>query len=368
MDILVIVSQAFLYICFAFLMGGFIVSIVPSDHRPAVAIPTRLYRLSAGAIPVLTFIPVLDIILYISPRLGFFEAFKIVLTTYSMGHAWDFTLLFSILLILFINRKIDVQQPKKSAYITAILFTMAIMVTVGWASHAAAVSVIAGIVNDVIHLIAVSTWVGIVLIVAWFSTNMANWLAFLKWFSIVAASCLALTAISGLFLMNILVDHYIDGWIVSYGSGLLMKHLFLLPLLFYALFNSLIVKFMLAKDPTYNVRKGVRVESMILLTIFLLTAAFSQQPPPHGFAVTENMVSPLFRLFNDSPITVNSYIGFAFEMHSLLFFFIALLLSLLAMGLVFVKKLPSYVLFIISACAIFSVFSLIMSIIDIRSF
>ena len=59
----------------------------------------------------------------------------------------------------------------------------------------------------------------------------------------VAIGCLVATALSGVFLMDVMVDGYIDSWMVSYGQGLLIKHLFLLPVVFYALVNGFIVKY-----------------------------------------------------------------------------------------------------------------------------
>ena len=131
-----------------------------------------------------------------------------------------------------------------------------------------------GITSDFIHLAAVSIWVGILLIVGWCSVNHENWLKFLSWFSMVAISCLVATALSGVLLMDILVDGYIDSWMVSYGQGLLIKHLFLLPVVFYALVNGFIVKFKLSKNPTFNPIPWIRVEGFILFVIFTITAIF----------------------------------------------------------------------------------------------
>ena len=73
-----------------------------ATNRPELNIPKRLLLLSAIGLPVFAFIPVLDITLFIAPRLGLVESLKIVLTTYTVGTAWDFTLLGSIVLVLLI--------------------------------------------------------------------------------------------------------------------------------------------------------------------------------------------------------------------------------------------------------------------------
>lgn len=364
MDILVITSQALLYICFALLMGGLILPLVSTQYRPAILIPFKLYSFSAIAIPILAFFPVLNIILYITPRLGFFESVQIVLTTYTIGNAWDITLIVSILL-LFVLRLLK-REKTTLLYVLGIFLTAASMISVAWASHAFALSPITGIISDSLHLMAVSVWVGILLIVGWFTTNTENWIPFLKWFSLVAISCLSLTAISGLFLMDILVDNYVNSWIISYGTGLLLKHLFILPLIFYAVFNSVFVKYKMAKDPSYPARKGVRVESFILLSMFIMTAIFSQQSPPHGYTLTEEMISPIFRLFNDSPINELSRVGFVVKLPSVFFFFMAVLFTFLSTVLAFFKKTPAIILFICSCVAISSILSMILAAIAIR--
>ena len=212
-----IISQALLYLCFSILVGSFIVLLVPGKYRPDINIPKRLLLTSAITIPVLAFLPVLNSILYIAPRLGLLESFKIVLTTYTVGTAWDFTLLGSVVLVLLIA---FARPTEKLIFaILGALLTILLILSVAWSSHAGAIDPITGIVSDFLHLTAVSIWVGVVLIIAWCSTDQNNWVAFLSWFSVVAFSCLAVTALSGLFLMDIMVEDYIDSWVVSYGQG-----------------------------------------------------------------------------------------------------------------------------------------------------
>ena len=260
-----------------------------------------------------TFIPVLNIILYISPRLGFGQAIKIVLSTYTVGLAWTFTLLISsILILIFIA---SIQQNKitsKGVSALVLLLLFALIGLVAWSSHAGAINVALGTISDFIHLAAVSMWAGTLLIIGWCATDTSNWGKFLTWFSVLASTCLGATAVSGFLLVDVLVDEYVNAWMVSYGQGIFLKHLFIIPLVFYAAFNGLFVKYKITMDPTYNPIRGVKIESFMLITIFILTAFFTQSSPPHGAYLTKDAISPLFKIFhNTSEITLNSYLRLA---------------------------------------------------------
>lgn len=357
MGILVIISQALLYLCFSILVGSFILLLVPNKYRPDLKISKRFLLMSAMTLPVLSFLPVLENILYISPRLGLLESFKIVLITYTAGNAWMFTLLGSAVLILLISLTNFIQ---KDTYVFLGTFiTFLLILTIAWSSHAGAMNPVVGIISDFIHLSAVSVWVGILLIISWCSINQNNWLKFLKWFSIVAISCLTATTISGLLLMNVLVDGYIHSWIVSYGQGLLLKHLFLLPVIFYALANSFLVKYKLSRDASFNPLPWVRGEGLILFVIFTITAIFSQHSPPHGNDLTNDAVSPLFRLFHADFIDASHTIGFAISLNTVLFFF----LSFLCIGLIvlnFLKKTSLMISFLLSCLFVGSLYAMIM--------
>src|SRR5690606_1005796 len=97
---------------------------------------------------------------------------------------------------------------------TALAFTFILLLAVGWASHAASLTDWSGFVFHTLHFTAVTVWVGILLMVSWFSATPKNWLLFLKWFTPVALSCLAIVIGSGIFIMTLAVDitEYQDAW------------------------------------------------------------------------------------------------------------------------------------------------------------
>ena len=367
MDLFVILSQALLYLCFSILVGTFVLQIVPIQYRPAINVPPKLLLWSTILIPVVTFIPVLNIIMYVAPRLGFGKATKIVLSTYTVGLAWTFTLLIASILLLVLIA--SVQQEKitsKSVSALVLLLLFALIGMVAWSSHAGAINVALGTTSDFLHLAAVSIWAGTLLIIGWYATDTSNWGAFLTWFSILAITCLGVTAVSGFLLVDVLVDEYVNSWLVSYGQVIFLKHLFIIPIVFYAAFNGLFVKYKITKDPTYNPIRGVKIESFMLITIFILTAIFSQSSPPHGAYLTQDAISPLFQLFHDtSGITVNSHLEFKPSAIAIIFVFASM--ALFGANIVaFVKRAPVWLMFIISTCFVLSIYSTFMLSVVIR--
>lgn len=354
MDTLITLSHAILYVSFALLTGSFILFLVPASYKPSLHISARLLKLSTLSLPVLTFFPVLDVALFIAPRFGLIEALLIVITTYTIGNAWLATVTTSLLLLLTFTLK-----KKTLAAVLALTFTLAAMLTVAWASHAASINFTVGVISDFLHLLAVSVWVGILLVIGWCATNSDNWLAFLKWFSLVAISCLSLTALSGVLLMDVLVDSYIKSWTVNYGLGLFMKHLFLLPLMFFALANAFLVKFKQSRDPNFNPLHWIRAEGLILLTMFIITAFFSQQSPAHGNFLTSDAISPLFKLFYDGPVDMTSRIIFDANPGSVGFFFGAILSTALMVVSIF-KKTPSWVSYLLGCLVVTCLFMMVM--------
>lgn len=298
MDVLIIISQALLYISFAFLMGYFLIQAIPSTLRPEVQIPQKYVFISIVAVPVLSLMPVIYVASALSERFGFISSFATVVTSYKIGFSWDIVLLISIELLIYFY----FIRHRQSAFLHTVgaLQVVLLIAAVAWASHAVTMEPVLGFIADFVHVLAVSVWVGLVLIISWFSTDKNNWEAFLKWFSPTAISAFGLTAISGLLLTDTLAPDYITGWSTAYGQGLLIKHIFLIPLVFYILVNGLLVKLKL-KNPSFDPRPWAKLESIILLMIFVITAIFSQYEPPNPF-LTEETVSSFFMFIYDTAV------------------------------------------------------------------
>lgn len=366
MSWIVSISQLVLYGSLSILMGVFILRIVPDKYRPAFSISNRLMLGSAIAVPVMAFMPVLNIVLYIAPRLGLARSFEVVLLQYTIGLAWVTTLLVSGLLIFFYLLASSRNHMKHKGFnLLFMLLVVGMIVSIAWASHATALQFSLGIISDSIHLLAVSVWVGVVFVIAWFATNYENWGKFLSWFSVVAISCLGATAISGFLMLDVLVDDYVDAWMVSYGQGLFLKHLFLIPLIFYAVVNATYVKYKVGKDATFNPLPGVKVESMILLSIFLLTAYFTQASPPHGAYLTDSAISPLFKWLHSGEIGAASSVVFISNPIAIAFVFGCFVwIGLLIVGVW--KKLPLFVQFLFAVLLVVNIYMIFMLSVGVR--
>lgn len=358
MELFVLLSQAVLYICFALLLGTFILRIIPSELRPNVVVRQKVLVVVTALIPLAAFLPVLDITLYIAPRLGFTNALSIVLTTYTVGTAWDATLLIALVFVVLLIR--TTATSKVASYVGIVLTTL-LIVSVAWSSHAAALNATTGIVSDTLHLVGASVWVGILLVISFFAKDTNNWLAFLNWFTYTAVGCLAIIGISGFMLMDIMVDGYINAWMIDYGQGLLIKHLLLVPIFLFAFANTAVSRFFLLRDKPFQPLPWIRFEAILLSLIFIVTSAFSQQNPPHGAYLSEELVSPIFKWFHpDVTIGAGNVIGFVVNLQSVLFLFASLFAIIALAASFFFKKIPPIVSFIVSIIAVVCIYALLM--------
>lgn len=349
MDVIIMISQALLYVCFAFIMGYFVIYTIPERFRPTIVVADKWIVGSLVAIPILSFMPVLYVVLLLSERFGFFSSLSTVLTSYKIGFSWDIVFLISLelLLFFFIMRK----RPTKLLYALGALQVVLLIAAVAWASHAVTMAPMLGFISDFLHVLAVSLWVGLVLIVSFFSTNYTNWDAFLKWFSPLAISAFGVTAISGLLLTDTLVPHYMTGTSTSYGQGLLLKHLLLIPLVFYIFINGLLMKIKM-KKPTFDPRPWARLEAVLLLAIFVMTAVFSQFQPPTLF-LTEETVSKLFLAVYDGTVESGMFAFMQLDWWGLLFIVLGVIFIALIVVCFFLNApiwLPMLLGFAVTVC------------------
>ena len=356
MQVLVIVSQTLLYVCFSILLGSFLLGLVPSTYRPSITTTRRLLAISTLGIPLLAFIPVLQVILYLAPRLGTAESFLSVLTGFTIGKAWGWTLLLAVALLLIIG--LVKETGNKVFNLTGVILTILLILTIAWSSHASSVDQLAGFIGDTVHLLAVSVWTGILGIVSWRATNTSNWRPFLTWFTPIAALCCVTVMGSGLLLMDVLMDGYMASWASPYGQGLLIKHLFIIPLLFYAGVNGIWINRKLKSDPNFNPKPWARLESVIIFIIFAITAAFSQLSPPSGGVGTEP--SKLFMLVYEYDIPLDAAVQLEWNAMGILLLLLACAcIGLMAMA--FVKKAPRSMALLLSSALVLCLYLALMT-------
>ncbi|PSJ95513.1 hypothetical protein C7R93_12310 [Brevibacillus fortis] len=115
-------SEIAFYTCLTLHMGTLFLQLISDGSKPHILVPRNIQLVTIGGIAVFTFLPVLRVIL---------------------------------------------------AVICGLILTM------GWGSHAASVVEGRGFITHSLHVLSLSLWIGILIVVAWFSKGNANWLCFL---------------------------------------------------------------------------------------------------------------------------------------------------------------------------------------------
>ncbi|SOC43320.1 copper resistance D family protein [Ureibacillus acetophenoni] len=362
MFVITVISQALLYLCVALCIGYFILSFVPRTVQPKIVVPFSVLMMAIIGIAIFSFIPILQNILLLTSRIGFSDGIRTVLFTFQTGRSWMLTLIVSTIIFLFV---ILFHEVKNRLYsLVGLTLSILLILTLGWSSHASSIDRVWGFTFDSLHLLAVSVWIGILIVVSWFSKNTVNWVKFLKWFTPVAIISLLVTSLSGILLMNFMVnwDEYINSWVVPYGQALLWKHLFIIPLLVYALINGFFIHWKLKQFPSFDPRPWVKVESIVVLLIFSATAALSEQSPPKETAINDSNVSSLFSAIYQGQIFPDMIVSISLNTTSLALLVLATLFLALTI-FSFMRKAPAIFSFLMSICLVFSVYlSLMLSI------
>lgn len=293
---LTIFSQFLLYVSLALLMGTFILYCIPETIRPKIDISAKWLIVSAVILPIVTFVPNIQLLTILTPQFGFIESLGMLLLKFKVGHSWLAVVGFTIILLIMIRQ--FMKKPSKLISVMSIFILIAIMAAIGYISHAGSMTGIVGSALDFIHLLAVSVWLGILVLMSFFSKDAQNWDAFLKWFSPVALVAFTAVALTGVLMTDTIVPGYVTSWSSNYGQFLFIKHVLLVPLTVIILANSLLIKLKMDKT-LFEPRTWVRIETVLLVMILFITALYSEQQPP-SFYVQE--ISPFFEMFYRSSI------------------------------------------------------------------
>ena len=345
-------------------MGSFILHVVPKELRPEINIKRRVLLISVIGIAILSFIQPLQLILAFYNDIGLSLTIQSVLFTFEVGKSWIITVVFSIILFIYLIL-FDIKRKASYSYV-GIIITVGLVVAVGWASHAGSLVGFSGFLAHSFHFLAVSIWIGILFITGWFSTYHNNWQNFLKWFTPVAIMCLVTTIGTGLYLMNLVVEFndYTNAWKLTYGQALLLKHILIIPLLTFAFINSVLIRRRLKNDNAFNPRPWTKAESLVVLFIFTATSILGQTSPPHDIETTFILVGPskLFDLLYAENITSELDVILSFGFNSISLLIVALFYICLSI-LAFVKKAPSVLSFILSVVSVLTMYlSLMLSV------
>ncbi|QUW20944.1 CopD family protein [Sporosarcina sp. Marseille-Q4063] len=320
------ISESLLYLCFSLLMGSFIIQFIPERLKPEIRISKRLIQLSVLGVVFFSVAPVIRVILFLYEDIGFELTMQNVLG-FEVGKAWNVTVILAIFFYLFVSL-FPVLKSKVLSGIS-LFFTFILLLALGWASHAASLTEWSGFVFHSLHFLAVTIWVGILLVVGWCSKNQENWLAYLRWFTPLAIVCFLTIAGTGLFLMNLVIDvnEYGDAWTVPYGQALLVKHLSIIPVLFFAFINGFWIRRRLKRQVNINPIPWMRYESILLFFTFVSTAVLGQQEPPHSIEITLGGSGPsaIFDYFYTGIIEPSMSLQFGLNTINILFFIVAII-------------------------------------------
>ncbi|EGA89957.1 hypothetical protein GPDM_07900 [Planococcus donghaensis MPA1U2] len=262
-------ADVLLYIAFSYLAGFIVLQFVPENRKPKLSSSKGLLLISTASIVLLSFIPVYELAVFLQSSQSSVEAFRTAIMEFRIGQGWLITLLLSVILAIAI-------YLNGNRYILA-LYVLLLILTVGFYSHISTINLWAGFALHSSHIFFMSIWTGVLLHVAWFAKNGANWRPFLTWFTPLAVISVTGVFASGIVIMFFFVApaDYVDSWVLPYGQLLLLKHISIIPVLLAALINGF-----LNKQKEFQ-QAWLKVESLLLLVVFVLTAFMSKQAPPH---------------------------------------------------------------------------------------
>ncbi len=350
-------SETLLYLCFSLLMGSFIIALIPINNKPSISVSKRWLQFSILGIVVLSLFPIIRLVLFLYEDIGLSLTMQNVIAGFEVGRAWTFTLFLAFIFYLYVS--IFLVFTNKKHILVSILFTLGLILSLGWASHSASLTEWSGFIAHTLHFLAVTIWVGILIVVSWFSVNHRNWTMFLKWFTPIAILCLLVIAGTGLFLMTLVQDfnEYANSWLLPYGQALLIKHIIIIPIIIFAFINGIWMRKRIGLDPKINPLPWVKAESALLLLVFTATAVLGQQEPPHSIesTVSGGGLPSIFRALHNGVITKPIDASLDINLIGSLFFILTIVFLILTVA-VFVKKAPSVVAFIMSVLCIVSLY------------
>lgn len=339
------ISDVLLYLAFSFIIGSIILGFVPVTHKPQIQSSRTMQLMSIAGIALFSLAPVIELAAFLNHSGGGFSTFFRILIDYRVGNGWVLTALFCILLGLTVFYNGSFQMR---AYYAGILILI-----VGFFSHVSTLNLWAGFVSHSLHFLAMSLWIGVLLHVAFLAQDGSNWKRFISWFTPFALSCVAVLIISGIVIMLFFVEpeDYAKSWVLPYGQLLLLKHLSIIPVLAAALINGF-----LNRKGDYE-PAWLKVESLLVLLVFILTAFMSKQAPPHDINDTlrSEGAAPFIELLK-GPLYIPVDGSFSLSLNGVLLIVIGLIcLALMVVG--YKKQLPIWLSFVFGIAFVVAIYA-----------
>jgi len=285
MSMIVPITEFITYLLYSLLVGYIVLQLVPEKMKPAISMSKRTVYFILLGIILFSIGSVFNIIFYFQNAVDFKLAAYSVFVKTEIGKAWLFSSMFAI--VLFLN---IVGNGKKIINVITLLLMIS---TIGYAGHITSLDFWTGFIFQSLHFLMVTIWSGILFHVAWFSKETTNYTNFLKWFTPLAIGCVIIIFVSGIVLMLKVVklEDYTTAWLLPYGQMLLLKHITIIPVLFFAFINGFLIKKSIGNS-TYNIKNWLKAESIVLTLVFFFTGVMSTKSSPHEVDLTIRTEGP----------------------------------------------------------------------------
>ncbi|MGG3890885.1 copper resistance D family protein [Metabacillus fastidiosus] len=332
MNQIIPISEFFTYVLFSFLAGHIILEFIPEHKKPKIVVPKYQILLAILGIIIFTFFPVLHVILFFSRYDDFFISLVTTITQFETGNAW----LFGSFIAVFLWMTIYIEGSK---YLKA-FFLLLMIIAIGYASHGASLSPLLGLASHSVHFLFITSWVGILLHIAWNSRGEINFKPFLQWFTPFAVISIIIISLTGFLLMGLVVKpaDYANSWALPYGQMILLKHLSIIPVIFFAFINGI-----LARKTIKNPISWLQAETIILLLVFFFTGVMGTLAPPHlvNATVLQNGASAWFESLISQTVNPPFTVQIDLSLQGVIFGVLALLFLLLIIGS-FIRKASAW--------------------------
>ncbi|MDQ0207460.1 copper resistance D family protein [Alkalicoccobacillus murimartini] len=310
--IIVQLSNIFLYIAFAFVSGYYILKLIPEQYQPTISLKKQSVESMLISIPILLAVPTMNVITTLTSQFGstWPDAISSVLFTYATGQALLFASIITVSMLLI--QRAEKQASQLTNYLL-LIGTVLLMLSASWASHGASIAGWMGFISTFIHFLSVAAWIGPLFVMGWFASQLPDSQKLHKWFSPVAAGAVLLLSLSGLFLVTRVTQDYFNGWLLSYGQFLLVKHLLYLPLLFFGFRHLVLLSLKKPRLSGAQLQRSFKAESIIAFFIFLVTGFMSELEPPHEVLRTlqSEPVSWVTQWFIQEPLSQYQLLSFS---------------------------------------------------------
>ncbi|WP_088071239.1 copper resistance D family protein [Gottfriedia luciferensis] len=279
MSYIIPLTEFISYVLYSILAGKFILDFVPTSKKPTLSISKKTVSwIIIGAL-FFSLFPVLRVILFFLDDINLKLAIYTVFIKTAIGNAWIYSALFAIML------GINIFSDGKKFF--NFFWFLLMILSIGYAGHITSMNFWLGLIFQSSHLLMVSIWSGVLFHVAWLAKDTKNYTNFLRWFTPLAIICVIVIFSSGTVLMLEVVKlkDYTNAWLLPYGQMLLLKHISIIPVLFFAFFNSILIK-KTADNTSNNIRKWLKAEYIMITFVFFFTAIMGTQSPPHHINLT----------------------------------------------------------------------------------